>query len=165
MTSGKTEITKRKTSYPRDFDDIFESFRRNMEDAFFPSRWPTMGTWRLPDIGTDLETRLPLCDMEDMGDKYEISLDTPGIPKENVTIKAGTDHIDISGEQEKKTEDKGKNYLYKERSYSSLSRRISNPEEIIPSKIDAKMENGVLHIQVPKKTPVKKEEETKVEIK
>jgi HSP20 family protein len=165
MTSGKTEITKRKPLYPRAFDDIFESFRRDMEDAFFPSTWPTLGTWRLPYIGTDLETRLPLCDMEDMGDKYEISLDTPGIPKEKITIKAGTDHIDISGEHEKKTEDKGKNYLYKERSYSSLSRRISIPEEIIPSKIDAKMENGVLHIQVPKKIPAKKEDETKVEIK
>ena len=161
MTSGKSEITRR-PSYPRAFDDIFESFRRDMEDAFFPSRWPT---WRLPFIGTDIETRFPLCDMEDMGDKYEISLETPGIPKEKITIKAGTDHIDISGEQEKKTEDKGKNYLYKERSYSSLSRRISIPEEIIPSKIDAKMENGILHIQVPKKTPVKKEDETKVEIK
>jgi HSP20 family protein len=165
MASGKTEITKRKTSYPRAFDDIFESFRRDMEDAFFPSRWPTLRTWGLPYIGTDLETGLPLCDMEDMGDKYEISLDTPGIPKDKITIKAGTDHIDISGEQEKKTEDKGKNYLYKERSYSSLSRRISIPEEIVPSKIDAKMENGVLHIQVPKKTPAKKEDETKVEIK
>jgi hypothetical protein len=54
MTSGKTEITKRKTSYPRDFDDIFESFRRDMEDAFFPLRWPTMGTWRLPYIGDRL---------------------------------------------------------------------------------------------------------------
>src|SRR6266508_1350963 len=138
MTLDKTEITKRKTSFPRDFDDIFESFRRDMEDAFFPSRLPTLGTWRLPYIGTDLETRLPLCDMEDMGDKYEISLDTPGIPKEKITIKAGTDHIDISGEQERKIEDKGKNYLYKERSYNSLCRRISIPEEIIPSKIDAK---------------------------
>ena len=164
MTSDKAEITKRKPSYPRAFDNIFESFRRDMEDAFFPSRMPTLRTWGLPYIGTDLETGLPLCDMEDMGDKYEISLDTPRIPKENITIKAGTDHIDISGEQEKKTEDKGKNYLYKERSYSSLSRRISIPEEIVPSKIDAKMENGVLHIQVPKETPVKKEEETKIEI-
>ncbi len=165
MTSDKSEITKRKPSYPRAFDDIFESFRRDMEDAFFPSRWPMLETWRLPYIGTDIETRFPLCDMEDMGDKYKISLETPGIPKEKITIKASTDHIDISGEQEKKTEDKGKNYLYKERSYSSLSRRISIPEEIIPSKIDAKMENGVLHIQVPKKTPAKKEDETKVEIK
>jgi len=54
--------------------------------------------------------------------------------------------------------------LYNERSYSSLRRRISTPEEIVPSKIDAKIENGILHIQVPKKTPIKNEE-TKVEIK
>ena len=165
MTSGKDEITKRRSSYPRAFDDIFESFRRDMEDAFFPSRWPMLERWKLPYIGTDLESKLPLCDMEDMGDKYEISLEAPGIPKEKITIKAGNDYIDISGEQESKTEDKGKNYLYKERSYSSLGRRISIPEEIIPSKIDAKMVDGVLHIQVPKKGPTKKDEETKVEIK
>jgi HSP20 family protein len=102
--------------------------------------------------------------MEDLGDKYEINLVTPGIPKDKISVKAGTDYIDISGEQEKKSEEKRKNYLYNERSYSSLRRRISTPEEIVPSKIDAKMENGVLHIQVPKKTPIKNEE-TKVEIK
>ncbi len=165
MTTGKSEIAKRKPSFPRAFDDIFENFRRDMEDAFLFPRWPALGKWRVPDIETEMETRWPLCDMEDKGDRYEISLETPGVPKEKITIKAGTNHIDISGEQEKKTEDKGKNYLYKERSYSSLSRRISTPEEVIPSKIDAKMENGVLHIQVPKKTPTKKEDETKVQIK
>jgi HSP20 family protein len=165
MTSDRSEITRRKPSFPRDFDDIFESFRRDMENVFFPSRWPTFETWRLPYIRKYSESGFPLCDMEDLGDKYEISLETPGISKEKITIKAATDHIDISGEQEKKTEDKGKSYLYKERSYSSLNRRISTPEEIIPSKIEARMENGVLHIQVPKKTPAKKEEETKVEIK
>ena len=44
--------------------------------------------------------------MEDLGTKYEITLETPGIPKEKITIKAGIDYIDISGEQEKKTEEK-----------------------------------------------------------
>lgn len=113
---------------------------------------------------SDLEDRLPLCDMEDLDDRYELTLEAPGIPKDKIIIKAGTNYIDISGEQEKKTEEKRKNYLYNERSYSSLKRRISTPDEIIPSRIDAKMENGVVHIQVPKKTPTKTEE-TKVEIK
>jgi len=113
---------------------------------------------------SDFETRLPLCDMEDLGDRYEISLEAPGIPKEKITIKAGIDYIDISGEEEKQTKEKDKNYLYNERSYSSLKRRLSTPEEIVPSKIDAKMENGVIHIQIPKKTPTKVEE-TNVEVK
>jgi HSP20 family protein len=161
MTSSKSEITRRKTFFPTAFDDIFESFRRDMEDAFYlPGRIFERGG----ELSPDLETRLPLCDMEDLGDKYEIALEAPGIPKEQINIKAGVNYIDISGEQEKKTEEKRKNYLYNERLYSSLRRRISTPEEIVPSKVDAKMENGVLRVEVPKKTPTKNQE-TKVQVK
>jgi HSP20 family protein len=68
----------------------------------------------------------------------------------------------VSGQQEKKTEEKGRNYVYNERSYKSFSRRIPIPEEIVPSKIDAKMEDSVLKLEIPKKTPTKvDEEETK----
>ena len=162
MTSGKSEITRRKTLFPTAFDDIFEGFRKDMEDALFFPRWNFLD--RRKERVTDLETRLPLCDLEDLGDKYELTLEAPGIPKDKITVKAGTNYIDLSGENEKKTEEKRKNYLYNERSYSSLRRRISTPEEIDPSKIDAKMENGILHIQVPKKTPTQNKE-TKVEVK
>ncbi len=162
MTSGKSEITRRKALFPTAFDDIFEGFRKDMEDALFFPKWNFLD--RRNELVSDLETRLPLCDMEDLGDKYEVTLEAPGIPKDKITVKAGTNYIDISGENEKKTEEKRKNYLYNERSYSSLRRRISTPEEIDPSKIDAKMENGVLHIQVPKKTPTQNNE-TKVEVK
>lgn len=162
MTTNRSDITRRKQMYPVRFDELFESFRRDMEDAFY---FPRLGLFdRRKELLSDFESRLPLCDMEDLGDKYEITLEAPGIPKDKMTIKAGNDYVDISGEHEKKTEEKKKDYLYNERSYSSLKRRISTPEEIVPSKMDAKMENGVLHIQVPKKTPTKTEE-TSVEIK
>jgi len=133
-----------------------------MEDVLSVTKWPLMSSGN--NLVSDFETRLPLCDMEDLGDRYKISLEAPGIPKEKITIKAGIDYIDISGEEEKQTKEKDKNYLYNERSYSSLKRRLSTPEEIVPSKIDAKMENGVIHIQIPKKTPTKVEE-TNVEVK
>ena len=158
----KSDIVRKNALFPTAFDNIFESFRRDMEEVLFVPKWPFLGTGNA--LVSDLETRFPLCDMEDLGDKYEITLETPGIPKEKITIKAGTDYIDISGEQEKKTEEKRKNYLYNERSYSSLRRHIATPEEIVPSKVDAKMENGVLRVEVPKKTPTKSEE-TKVQVK
>ena len=158
----KSDIVRKNALFPTAFDNIFESFRRDMEEVLFVPKWPFLGTGNA--LVSDLETRFPLCDMEDLGDKYEITLETPGIPKEKITINAGTDYIDISGEQEKKTEEKRKNYLYNERSYSSLRRRIATPEEIVPSKVDAKMENGVLRVEVPKKTPTKKQE-TKVQVK
>ena len=158
----KSDIVRKNALFPTAFDNIFESFRRDMEEVLFVRKWPFLGTGNA--LVSDLETRFPLCDMEDLGDKYEITLETPGIPKEKITIKAGVDYIDISGEQEKKTEEKRKNYLYNERSYSSLRRHIATPEEIVPSKVDAKMENGVLRVEVPKKTPTKSEE-TKVQVK
>ena len=158
----KSDIVRKNALFPTAFDNIFESFRRDIKEVLFVPKWPFLGTGNA--LVSDLETRFPLCDMEDLGDKYEITLETPGIPKEKITINAGTDYIDISGEQEKKTEEKRKNYLYNERSYSSLRRRISTPEEIVPSKVDAKMENGVLRVEVPKKTPTKKQE-TKVQVK
>lgn len=155
----KSDIARKNALFPTTFDNIFENFKRDMEDVLSVTKWPFLSTGN--GFVSDLETRLPLCDMEDLGDRYEITLETPGIPKDKIIIKAGIDYVDISGEQEKKTEENRKNYLYNERSYSSLRRRISTPAEIVPSKVDAKMENGVLHVQVPKKTPTRKEE-TKV---
>ena len=37
-------------------------------------------------------------------------------------------------------------------------RFIEVPEGIVPSKFEAKMNNGILQIQVPKKTPIKVQE-------
>jgi HSP20 family protein len=66
----------------------------------------------------------------------------------------------------KRPEDKGKNYVYNERSYRSFSRRIPIPEEIVPSKVTAKMYDGMLLVDPPKTMPTKPSEETtKVEIK
>jgi HSP20 family protein len=81
-------------------------------------------------------------------------------------VKATKNSVEISGEQSEKTEEKKKNYVYNERSYRSFHRKIPIPEEIVASKIDAKMSNGIIQIQLPKKIQTKPEEETtKVEIK
>jgi HSP20 family protein len=66
---------------------------------------------------------------------------------------ATDDSIEISGEQseEESTEDTGHNYIYNERSYKSFYRSIPIAEEILPSKITARMNNGILQIEIPKK--------------
>lgn len=164
----KTSIEKRKEQ-PRTFspiarhmDRIFEDFRRDMESMF--NSWPySMAEWHLPFDG---EARLPACDMDDKGDKYELQLEIPGIDKDKIDVKATKNSVEISAEQSEKVEEKKKNYVYNERSYRSFHRRIPVPEEILPSKINAKMNNGILQIELPKKSPTKPEEETtKVEIK
>ena len=166
--SEKTSIERRKESRPllpitRHMDEIFEDFRRDMESMFRPY---SILDWRFPVADLDAEIRLPVCDMVDKGDKYELQLEIPGIDKDKIDVKATKNSIEISGEQSEKAEEKKKNYVYNERSYRSFHRRIPIPEEIMSSKIDAKMNNGLLQIHLPKKIPTKPEEETtKVEIK
>jgi HSP20 family protein len=150
----------------RHIDGIFEDFRREMEGMFHS--WPySMADWRFPVFAElDREIRLPVYDMVDKGDKYELQLEVPGIDKDKIDVKATKNSLEISAQQEEKTEEKRKNYVYNERSFRSFHRKIPIPDEILPSKIDAKMNNGILQIQLPKKIPTKAEEETtKVEIK
>lgn len=152
------------TNLPRRADGI-EAFTRSLEkniERAFSRPWPSIFDWRFPSLpfGAWSDIRAPLCDMMDKGDRYELTVEVPGIEKEKVDLKATRRAIQITGEQTEKTEEKGKNYVYNERSYRSFHRRIPIPEEIVPSKVSAKMVNGVLTIELPKKTPTKVEEES-----
>ncbi|MEP0825896.1 MAG: Hsp20/alpha crystallin family protein [Nitrososphaera sp.] len=159
---GKSQgIVKKGDRQQGYLDDIFENFRRELESALRP--WHS--GFRFPSLFDD-EVRIPLCDMEDMGDRYELQAELPGIDKDKIRIKATGNSIEISAEQSEKSEEKRKDYVYSERSHRSFYRKIAVPEEIVPSKIDAKMNNGVLLIKLPKKNPIKsKEEVTEVEVK
>jgi HSP20 family protein len=166
-TSEKSESTKRREeeiNLPRRAD-TFETFRRNIErniERAFTQPWPSAFDWRFPSMPFEalLDIRAPLCDMVDRGDRYEIQVEVPGIEKEKIDVKATQHAIEISGEQSAKSEEKAKNYVYNERSYRAFQRRIPIPEEIVPSKVNAKMVNGVLTLELPKKVPTKTEEES-----
>ena len=97
--------------------------------------------------------RTPLVDMVDGGDRYNVRLEVPGIDKNKIQLIATDDFIEISGEQseEESNEDKWHNNIYNERSFKSFYRSIPIPEEILPSKITARMNDGILQIEIPKK--------------
>ena len=143
------KIAKRE-SLPSRFDDAFEDFRAEMENMMRP--WPLM--WRLPHL--EEEMRVPLCDMADRGDGYELQIEVPGIDKEKINVHATEDAVEISGEHTEKVEEKKKDYVYNERSSRSFYRKIPVPEEIDPARVVARMNNGILSVDLPKKAPSKK---------
>jgi HSP20 family protein len=55
----------------------------------------------------------------------------------------------IRAECKEETEERQKNYLHRERAYSSLQRFIAFPEEVDPSKVEGTMKEGVLELKVP----------------
>ena len=146
-------------------NSLFDEFRRDIEGVMNP--WSSDLEWRFPrefsmmrPLGLEEEgaiSRTPLVDMIDKGDRYFLRLELPGIEKDKIHLTATDDSLEISAEQseeEQETEeDKSHNYIYNERSYRSFYRRIPIPEEILSSKVIAKMQNGILRVEVPKKTP------------
>jgi HSP20 family protein len=148
---------------PRRFENFFDNFRHDMERMMRPWSMP-MG-WDISPFFEARESRIALYDLIDKDDRYELQVEVPGIDKEKIDVKATKYSVEISGKHMEKTEDKGKRYLYSERVYRSFYRNIPIPEEIVPSKVNARVENGILKLELPKKVPTRREDETHVEVK
>ena len=158
------EIERRETMMRRPFDELFDNFSQDMEDTFFAPFINPLRSAGIQQGIESMETRIPLCDILDKGDRYLISLEVPGIQKENIEVKATNEYITISGIEEGRNEKEDGNYVLKERTYRSFSRRIPFSENIIPTEIGATVENGVLKIEIPKQKPTSIEE-TQIKIK
>jgi HSP20 family protein len=162
----RREEQEKKPMMPaRQFDNIFDSFRREME-RMMVRPWSFPMDWELPSMFEARDMRMAPFELVDRGDGFELQLEVPGIEKENVNVKATKYSVEITGKHSEKGEEKGKKYVYSERLYRSFYRNVPLPEEIIPSKVSAKVENGILRLSLPKKNPTGSESEaTRVEVK
>lgn len=89
----------------------------------------------------------PKMDISEEEDKYFVSVDIPGLTKDDISIKAESGVIKIEGER--KEERKGK-YHYAERAFGRFMRIFSLPDDVDSEQIVAKVNNGVLELQLPK---------------
>lgn len=101
-------------------------------------------------------------DVKELEDSYELNMNVPGLKKEDIDISVKNGTLTIKSEKETKSEEKDVKYILKERSSSIFSRSFKLPEEIDTNSISAKMEDGVLKLNIPKIE--KKEETNKIEI-
>ena len=127
------EIERKETMIRRPFDELFDNFRQDMEDTFFAPFINPLRSAGIQQGIESIETRIPLCDILDKGDRYLISLEVPGIQKDKIEVKATNEYITISGIEEGKTEKEDGNSSKKERTYRLFSRRIPFSENIIPT--------------------------------
>jgi len=96
-----------------------------------------------------------------------MNIELPGVKKDDVKIKVMDDNVlVVSGEKKRevKEEDKDRSYLRIERSYGEFTRSFVLPENVNKDKIDAKYDNGMLHLTIEKKEPEKPKEKL-IEIK
>jgi HSP20 family protein len=85
-----------------------------------------------------------------------IEADIPGVKKEDIKVSVEDNVLSISVERTQSEEEKKKGYHRVERSWGSLSRSFTVGENVNAEKIEAKYDNGVLKVVVPKVEPTPK---------
>ena len=102
----------------------------------------------------------------DWMEDYKVEVAAPGMTKEDFNIHLSEDNelvISMEKKTENKEEDKeNKKYLRREFSYTKFQQALVLPDDVEKEKISANVTNGVLTIELPKRTPEEKAKINKV---
>lgn len=172
--SEKTEIVPakaRKAIRPRrhvpathvlaTFDDLLDDFNRRFRESIWaPWDWEPIEPYM-----AEFPVREAFADLEDAGNKFIVHAEVPGIPKDKIDVNVTKDDVEISAEAGTEKEEKKKGYVFRERGYSSFYKRIVFPAEVVPEKAESTVKDGVLEVNVPKKTPTPEPKKHKVTVK
>jgi Molecular chaperone (small heat shock protein) len=91
---------------------------------------------------------------------YKIEIAAPGLTKDDFTVKVNNDnvmHVCVKHKEQNEEKDKKGHYLRREFSYSQFQQNLILPDNVDKDKICAAVKHGILHIDIPKKTPDKAE--------
>ena len=117
------------------FDDFFKSFR--------------MRPW-VSDM--DVEPRIKV-DVAEEEKSYAVKADIPGVKKEDIHVAIDGNQVSIEAELKKeKEEKKGEKVVRSERYYGKQYRSFTLGSDIDSAKAEAKYQDGVLELKLPKKS-------------
>ena len=131
------------------FSRTMNRMEEEMEDLM-ERFWGGDGGWL-----TARPSFLPTADLIETENQFEVTVDLPGLKPEEVNVELKNGDLWISGKREEEKEETGKTYHRVERRHGEFRRVLSLPSTINEEKIDAKFDNGVLKIIVPKSEQAK----------
>lgn len=117
----------------------YEDFYNMLDDFFSDSMLP----------GRSLLRDTFKIDIEETDSEFRVEAELPGVKKEEIDLGIEDDSLCISVNRSEDVNQDGKNYIHRERRYSSMSRRIRLANAKLDN-IKAKLEEGVLVVTVPK---------------
>ncbi|HJV80487.1 Hsp20/alpha crystallin family protein [Noviherbaspirillum sp.] len=128
------------------FSDMmrFDPFR-NMDDFF--KEFSMMPSLR----GMEAEPRIRM-DVAETEQAYQIKADIPGVKKEDIKVAIDGNVVSIRAETKEEKEEKMEgNMVRKERHYGEQYRSFTLPQDVDESKVEARYQDGVLSLMLPKK--------------
>jgi len=112
-------------------DDLFESFLDSF-NSFSNVNWS------------------PVVDLDETNNEYVLHAELPGMNKKDIEISVENDVLTIAGEKKERVKSKEANCHISEIAFGKFSRSFRLPAPIDSEKIEAKWENGILTVNIPK---------------
>ncbi|MBO7729325.1 MAG: Hsp20/alpha crystallin family protein [Lachnospiraceae bacterium] len=131
----------------------------NFFDDFFKS--PFMGA--VEQVGG---SRLMKTDVKELEDSFEISMDLPGVQKEDIQIELKDGYLTVSASKTTQFSENGENgrYIRKERFEGSAKRSFFVGDFANEENIRASYNNGVLKLTIPKEPEPEPEQPKRINI-
>ena len=148
------KIVKRNGNLLNQFPTLFDDFLNR--DIF---------NWGLTNF-SDTNTTIPAVNIKETPDNYEVEMAAPGMTKKDFKVQLEGNTLSISSEKATEREDKDEvRYTSREFSYQSFSRTFNLQKDVVDTEnIQAKYEDGVLHLLIPKKEQAKQKQPRLIEI-
>lgn len=140
MTS--LSLNKRNTVNPAIAEDFFKPWKEWVRSFYNDQDWNTL--------------TIPAVNITEDKDNYKLSMAAPGMKKEDFHISMDGNVLTISSEKENEKEEKNGRISRQEFNYSSFSRSFNIPDTISKDKIEARYEDGILKLKLPKNEDAKK---------
>lgn len=135
MMANLIPVNRRNRSVtPTGFEDFY-----NMLDDFFTDPWLT---------GRRTQAAFKI-DVQQSDNEYTIEAELPGVKKEEVSLEMNDGTLRISVNHEENKDEETKNYIHRERRYSSMSRAVYLADAEADG-ISAKLDGGILRVSVPR---------------
>lgn len=118
----------------------------NIWEDFFGRDITDIPSWRMG-------SSIPAVNIEEKSDKFLVCLAVPGMKREDFKIAVNNGVLSVYSEKEEKHEeqDKAGKFTRREFSYQTFKRSFTLPESIKPDQIEARYEDGILAIHLPKR--------------
>lgn len=107
---------------------------------------------------------VPDVNVREDDDNYFIDLAAPGMKKEDFNVTLDNNVLTITSEKKEEQKDEEEKYSRREYNYQSFSRSFTLPETIKEDIIEAKYEDGILKLTLPKKEEAKQKPSKTIDI-
>jgi len=107
----------------------------------------------------------PPVNMKEDDNSFEIELLVPGYSKKDFKISVGEEFLTISAVGKHEDEKKEDDYVHKQFAFSSFSRSFHLPTNANDADIQAKYNEGILRLTIPKKVPTVPKPKKSIEVK